>query len=121
MPCGLLVFDTQAATPLDVKHALLNTIVGVVALAPDAVVDCLASPLEPDCCNTDMIAPVAASAEQSQVTVIEVAAVVVLEINAITILFVLLTDELTSVQPSDWLSVNVPVTVVSVAVTNASK
>ena len=62
-----------------VLHAVLKTTLGVSLDVPLLDVNCLMRPLDPDILSIDIIAPVAASAEQSQVTVIAVALVVVVE------------------------------------------
>jgi len=66
-------------TGLAVLHAVSKTTFGVSLDGPLFDVNCLMRPLEPPILSIDIIAPVAPSAEQSHVTVIAVALVVVVE------------------------------------------
>ena len=79
IPCGVDKLHCVKITGFAVLHAVLKTTLGVSLDGPLLDVNCLMRPLEPDILSTDMMAPVAASAEQSQVTVIAVALVVVVE------------------------------------------
>ena len=78
-PCGFDRLHCVKITGFAVLHAASKTTFGVSLDVPLLDVNCLMRPLEPDILSTDMIAPVAESAEQSQVTVIAVALVVVVE------------------------------------------
>lgn len=66
-------------TAFTVLHTVSKTTLGISLDGPLFEVNCLMRPLDPDILNIDIIAPVAASAEQSQVTVMAVALVVVVE------------------------------------------
>ena len=78
-PCGFDKLHWVKIAAFTVLHTVSKTTFGVSLDGPLLNVNCLMRPLDPDILNMDIIAPVAASAEQSQVTVIAVALVVVVE------------------------------------------
>ena len=78
-PCGFDRLHCVKIAAFTVWQAVSKTTLGVSLDVPLLDVNCLMRPLDPDILSIDIIAPVAASAEQSQVTVIAVALVVVVE------------------------------------------